>query len=458
MKPSVDRGIGRSADRNSARSKFAFWAIATALLLLLLVSIPARADIVKITIDGPIQAITDEYIGRAVDEAERTHADALLIQLRTPGGFESSTREIIQKILASKVPVIIYVAPGGARAASAGFFILQSADVAAMAPGTNTGAAHPVLATGGKMDDIMKMKVENDSAALMRSVVSKRGRNVEVAESAVRESKSWSDEEALKLKLIDVVAKDETDLFKQLEGRPIKRFDGTTVKLDLAGKAERPFEMTLKQNILNFLMDPNIAFILLSVGMMAVYIEFNHPGAVVPGVVGLFCVLLAVFAFNLLPTRFAGVAMIVAALALFVLEAKLATHGVLGVSGVVMMTLGAMLLVDGPIPELRVKLVTALAVSIPFGVITVFLLSIAIRARRNKVATGAQGLIGIVGVAQTPLSPEGKVFVHGEVWNAIAESPVELGEQVEVRRVDGLTVYVAPLRAGVPSAPTTVHS
>jgi membrane-bound serine protease (ClpP class) len=205
-------------------------------------------------------------------------------------------------------------------------------------------------------------------------------------------------------------------------------------------------------------MDPNIAFVLLAVGMLAIYVEFNHPGAVVPGVVGLFCVLLAVFAFNLLPTNFAGVALILAAVVLFILEAKLATHGILGVSGVVMMTLGALLLVDGPIPELRVKLATALAVSVPFGAITIMLLTLALRARRNKIATGAQGLIGLIGVAQTPLSPEGKVFVHGELWNAVSESPVSAGEQVEVRRVDGLTVYVAPLRASVPSAPTAVHS
>jgi membrane-bound serine protease (ClpP class) len=230
------------------------------------------------------------------------------------------------------------------------------------------------------------------------------------------------------------------------------------VRLNLSGKAERPFEMTMKQKILNFLMNPNIAFILLTVGMLAVYLEFNHPGAVLPGVAGLFCILLAVFAFNLLPTRFAGVAMIVAALVLFVLEAKLASHGILGVSGVVMMTLGALLLVDSPIPEMRVHLATALAVSIPFGIITILLLTIAMRARRNKIATGAQGLIGLVGIAQTPLALQGKVFVHGELWNAVAEAPIALGQQVEVRRIEGLTLYVAPLSVGMPEVPTPVGS
>jgi membrane-bound serine protease (ClpP class) len=424
-------------------------------VLALFAVLPARADVLKITIDGPIHAITDEYIGRAIADAERTHADALLIEMRTPGGLASAMQDTIQKILASRVPVIIYVSPSGASAASAGFFILEAADVAAMAPGTNTGAAHPV--GGGSTDPVMKTKVENDFAALLRSYVSKRGRNVEAAETAVRESKSWSDDEALKLKLVDFIAKDDADLFRQLEGRTIKRFDGTEVKLHLAGKPQRPFNMTLKQNILNFLMDPNIAFILMTIGLLAVYFEFNHPGAVLPGVIGLFFVLLAVFAFNLLPIRFAGVAMIVVALALFVLEAKFATHGVLGVSGVVMMTLGALLLVDSPIPQMRIRLATALAVSIPFGAITIFLLTIALRARRNKIATGAQGLIGLIGTAETPLSPQGKIFVHGELWNAVAESLIPAGEQVEVKRVEGLTVYVAPVRATVASPTPLAH-
>jgi membrane-bound serine protease (ClpP class) len=433
--------------------------LACAIAVLILSALPVRADVLKISIEGPIHPITDEYIGRAIAEAERTKADALLIEMRTPGGLASSMEDIVQKILASKVPVIIYVTPSGAMAASAGFFILESADVAAMAPGTNTGAAHPVGADGKFPDDkVMKEKVENAFAASLRAYVSKRGRNVEAAETAVRESKSWTDEEALKLKLVDIVAKDEADLFRQIDARTIKRFDGTAVKLNLSGKAERPFEMTMKQKILNFLMNPNIAFILLTVGMLAVYLEFNHPGAVLPGVAGLFCILLAVFAFNLLPTRFAGVAMIVAALVLFVLEAELASHGILGVSGVVMMTLGALLLVDSPIPEMRVHLATALAVSIPFGVITIFLLTIAMRARRNKIATGAQGLIGLVGIAQTPLALQGKVFVHGELWNAVAEAPIALGQQVEVRRIEGLTLYVAPLRVGVPEVPAPVGS
>src|SRR5207249_9443881 len=306
----------------------------------------------------------------------------------------------------------------GSRAASAGFFLLESADVAAMAPGTNTGAAHPVTIGGGKMDDIMKTKIENDSAALMRSVASKRSRNVDVAESAVRQSKSFTDQEALSQKLIDYVASSEEDLLKKMQGKTVKRFSGQSVTLRLAGEAIRPFDMTLKQRILAFIMDPNIAFILLAIGALALYAEFNHPGAVLPGTVGVVFILLAAFALTLLTTRFAALALIVGAFVLFALEAKLASHGVLTVRGIVLLTLGALMLVDAPIPEMRVHLLTALAVSIPLGVITAFLMSIALKARANKVVTGAQGLVGEIGIAQTPLSPQGKVFVHGELWDA----------------------------------------
>jgi membrane-bound serine protease (ClpP class) len=405
-----------------------------------------RADVLKIAVQGMIHPITDEYIARALEEASRQKADAVLIEISTPGGLAEATRTIVEKILASPVPVIVYVAPSGSRAASAGFFILEAADVAAMAPGTNTGAAHPVMLTGGKMDDVMKQKVENDSAAFMRAFVAKRGRNVSVAESAVRESKSFTDQEALGDKLIDVVAPTEQDLFRQLEGRTITRFNGEKITLHLVGKAVRGFPLTLKQRILGFIMDPNIAFILLAVGMLALYAEFNHPGAVVPGVVGMIFILLAIFAFNLLPTRFAAIVLILAAFVLFALEAKFAAHGVLGIGGVALMTIGAVLLVDSPMPEMRVHLLTALAVSVPIGVITVFLVSLVLKARRNKVVTGAQGMVGEVAIARTPLSPAGQVFVHGEIWNAVSSSNVAVGEQVQVRSVNGLTLEVEPVR------------
>jgi membrane-bound serine protease (ClpP class) len=427
-------------------------AVAAVLMLAgLLFPAPAHAGVLRIVINDTINPITDEYIARAIAEAEKRNSDALLIQLSTPGGLAESTRKIIEKMLASRVPVIVYVAPSGSRAASAGFFILQAADVAAMAPGTNTGAAHPVLLGGGQIDQVMKEKIENDSAALMRSVVSKRGRNVEVAESAVRQSKSFTDDEALKNHLIDVVAKDQQDLFKQLDGRTFKRFNGTDLTLHPAGKPVEDFEMTLKQRILAYMMDPNVAFVLLAIGLLALYGEFNHPGAVLPGVVGLIFIILAIFAFNLLPTRYAALALILAAFILFALEAKFGTHGVLAVGGVVSMVIGALLLVDAPIPEMRVRLVTALAVSIPIGVITVFLVGIALRARRNKVVTGRESLVGETAVARTPLTPEGKVFVHGELWNAIASASVEPGDEVMIRQVDGLVLRVDPIKKTQPA-------
>jgi membrane-bound serine protease (ClpP class) len=303
----------------------------------------SSADVLKVTVNDAIQPVTAEYIGRALDLAAANHDQAVLIEINTPGGLVDSTREIIEKIIASPVPVIIYVTPSGSRAASAGFFILESADVAAMAPGTNTGAAHPVI-LGGKMDDVMKQKMENDAAALMRSVVAKRGRNVELAESAVRESKSFTDQEALDKKLIEYIAPSEQDLFHQLNGKSFKRFNGTTVTLSLKDKDQpfRDYRMTLKQRILSYIMDPNVAFILLAIGALALYAEFNHPGAVIPGTVGVVFILIAAFALNLLPVRFAAIAMIIGAFALFAAEAKFASHGVLTTGGIVLLTLGGL--------------------------------------------------------------------------------------------------------------------
>lgn len=404
----------------------------------------AAADVLKLVLNDTIQASTAERVERAIDQAAAEKDSALLIELSTPGGVMDSMREVMEKILASSVPVIIYVTPSGARAASAGFFILQSADVAAMAPGTNTGAAHPVSMFGGDIQGTMKEKVENDAAALMRSVVSKRGRNVDVAESAVRQSKSFTDAEAFSQHLIDYVAPSEQDLFRQIASKPVKRFNGESVALNLVGQQERLMQETLKERILSFLMEPDIAFILLAIGALALYTEFNHPGAVIPGTVGVVFILLAVFALHLLPIRFAAVVLIFASFVLFALEAKFATHGVLAIGGITTLIIGALLLVDAPIPEMRVTLATALAVSIPVGLVTVFLMTVALRARRNKVLTGAEGLVGEVAVAQTALAPAGKVFVHGEIWDAIASTTVPAGSTVIVAKVDGLQLKVQP--------------
>lgn len=421
-------------------------------LILGLAPLSASADVLKLVIDGTIQPLSEERFDRAIQEAQKSHAEALLIELRTPGGLMSSMEDIIHKILSSPVPVIIYVTPSGSGAASAGFFILESADVAAMAPGTNTGAAHPVWGDGRAMDPVMKEKVENYAASLMRSYVSKRGRNVEVAESAVRQSKAFTADEALSQHLVDYIAKDDADLFHQLDGKTITRFDGTKVVLHLANQPVRVYEMTLREQILSVLMDPNITLLLLAIGLLCIYFEFNHPGAVVPGAVGFIAVLLAIYALDMLPFRTISLVLILCAFGFFALEAKFQTHGVLAIGGAVMMVLGSLLLVDGPIPQMRVKWWTALSVSIPLAVITVFLMTIALRARRNKVVMGEEGLIGEIGMVRSALTPAGKVFVRGELWDAVANAPVEIGRPVIIRYVKDLVLHVEPAAQSAPLA------
>ena len=409
--------------------------------LVLLAALPAHAAVMRVVVDDMIHPISDEFVGRALDEAAAQKHEAVLIELRTPGGLESSMRGIVEKIIKSPVPVLVWVGPSGSRAASAGFFILEAADVAAMAPGTNTGAAHPV-ALGEKLDEIMKMKMQNDAAAFMRTLAQRRGRNVAAAESGVRQAKSFTEDEALSLRLIEVIAADVPSLLRWADGKKIKRFNGTTTVLRTANKPLVNYEMSLKQRLLSWIMDPNVAFLLMSLGMLALWAEFNHPGAILPGVVGLIAILLSVFALNLLPTRYAAFALIVVAFILFALEAKFTSYGILGTGGVLCMIFGALLLVDGPIPEMRVHLLTAIVVSVPLGVIAVFLMTLVLRAHKNRVVTGTEAMIGELGVARTSVGADGKVFVHGELWNATAASAIPQGARVRVREVQGLRVVV----------------
>lgn len=417
--------------------------------VLFLASYTASADVLKIVVDDVIHPVVTERIARAIQEAQRIHADAVLIELRTPGGLVTATIDIVHEILTSPVPVIVYVAPAGNRAASAGFYILEAADIAAMAPGTNTGAAHPVI-SGETMDPVLKDKLENDAAAHLRSYSGKRGRNVEVAESAVRQSKSFSADEALSNHLIDYIAKDENDLFRQLDGKTIARFDGSKTVLHLAGKNVIVQEETLKQEILSFMMNPSVSFMIFAVGLLCIFFEFNHPGAILPGVVGFIAVSISLYTLQLLPLRSMAVVMIIASFAMFILEAKLQTHGIVGAGGIVLMVLGALLLVDGPIPQMRVQLWAALAVAIPIGIITIFLMTIALKARRNKVVTGEQGMIGEVAIVCAPLTPSGKVFVQGELWDAVSPANVDAGRRVVVRRVENLVLYVEPVHEAIP--------
>jgi membrane-bound serine protease (ClpP class) len=419
---------------------------------LFLASLAASADILKVSVDGTINPITAEYFDRAVQQAQDSHADAILFELNTPGGVLGPMERIIQKILASPVPVIIYVTPAGSDAGSAGFFILEAADVAAMAPGTHAGAAHPVRGDGIAMDPVMKEKLENYAASLLRSYVGKRGHNIDVAESAMKESKAFTAEEALEKNLISFIAKDVNDLFSQLEGKTITRFDGSKTVLHISGKPVRAYEMTTKLHILEFLMDPNVLYLLFTVGLLCIYFEFNHPGAIIPGAIGFIVLLLFFYALNLLPFRSIALVLIVSAFAFFVLEAKFQTHGVLGVAGIVLMVLGGLLLIDGPIPEMRVNIWTALGVALPLGAITVFLMGIAFKARRNKVVTGEQGMIGEIALVCSPLSPSGKVFVQGELWDAVSPAPVSPGARVVVRGVENLVLRVEPVLEQVPHA------
>jgi membrane-bound serine protease (ClpP class) len=398
---------------------------------------------VAVDVDGMVHPITVEIVGSAIARAEAERADAVLIRLNTPGGLMDAMRETIAKIAASRVPVITYVAPSGGRAASAGFFLLESGDVAAMAPATNTGAAHPVQMTG-EMDSVMKEKVENDAAAYIRSICAKRGRNAELAETTVRQSKSFTEREALDGHLIDLVAANEAELLAALDGRTVTRFDGRAETLHTAGATVEVYERSARQKLISAIADPNIAFIMLIVGALAIYVEFSSPGMVAPGVIGAILMLLGLSAISVLPINWLGAALLILAFVLFALEAKFTSHGVLGLGGAVAMVLGAVMLINSPYPEMRIHLATALAVALPFSVITAVLVSLVVRARRAKVETGREGMIGETGAALTALEPMGKVFVHGEYWDAVATQPIAAGGRVRVTGMDRLRLTVEP--------------
>jgi len=413
-----------------------------ALLAIVINGQAARADVLRLTLNDQITPASAEFITSAIDRAEREQATALIITLNTPGGLDTSMREIVARIDASRVPVIIYVAPSGARAASAGFVILMAADVAAMAPGTATGAAHPVMSDGRDLDKTMAEKVTNDAAAYVRSHAERRGRDWQAAESTIRESKSFTEREALDKHLIEIIARDEGDLLAQLEGRTVTRFDGDRVTLALTDQRVAEITPSLRQRLLMALADPRIAFILFAVGALCVYFEFQHPGAILPGVVGSMSVVLALYGFHMLPINLTGVLLLAVAVGLFILEAKVQGFGIIGAGGIAAAVIGALILVDVPTPELRLPLSLVLAVIVPFAVILIFMLKLAIRARRMKVTTGMAGMIGLHGRAQTAIGPTGMVFVRGELWRARSPMRIAPGEGVRVTDIDGLTLDV----------------
>jgi membrane-bound serine protease (ClpP class) len=390
-----------------------------------------------------VHPITVEIVSHAIEEAQSEHAELLLIRLNTPGGLLDATRQLIQELSASPVPVVTYVTPSGGRAASAGFFLLEAGDIAAMAPGTNTGAASPVL-LGQQMEETMRKKVENDSAALLRSMTSRRGRNSQLAEQTIREAKAFTEKEALDNKLIELIVPDEQQLFKQLDGREITRWDGHKQVLHVAGATVVEARRTLRERLMAAIADPNIGFILLVLGALGIYVEFSNPGLIFPGVAGAILALLGLSALTILPINWVGVALLLLAVVLFVLEAKFTSHGILGIGATLSMVLGAVLLINGP-PEVRIHPITAISVAVPFALITMFLVSIVIQARKNKVLTGAAGMIGEIGIARTALAPEGQVVVRGEYWDAVADATISPGTRIRVKAIEALKLRVEPV-------------
>jgi membrane-bound serine protease (ClpP class) len=452
---------GNKKSREAWRAIFLAMVLSAAGLAMLL---PARAraqqgsavapQVVELQINDEVEPILAEYIDDGINQAAKTHASLILITMDTPGGLEDSMKDIIQHILDSPVPVVVYVSPTGARGGSAGFYILLSADVAAMAPGTHAGAASPVLELFGtpiNTTDTMKSKNLNDATAYLRSYASKRGRNAALAETAVTDAKAFTETEALDGKLIDLIAKSPADLLAQLDGRTITRFDGHTEKLSLGNAQMVAVGMSLRQRFLYRVIQPDAFFILLIVAVLGIYAEFTHPGMVAPGVIGGIAAVLALFAMHILPVNFAGLLLIVLALALFILEAKFTSHGVLAVGGIVAMLLGALMLVRSPLTGGGVSFVVAVAVTLPFAVIIIFLMRLVLKSRRWKGATGREQLVGTEAEVTEALAASdakagfsGMVRMHGELWRAVSEHAIAAGTRVRVTRVEGLTVHVRP--------------
>jgi membrane-bound serine protease (ClpP class) len=427
---------------------------------ILLLSVHAAADeptptspLVSILhIDGDVEPILATYLDEGLTDAAQRHAALVVITMDTPGGLSDSMKEIVQHILASPVAVAVYVTPNGARGASAGFYILLSADIAAMAPGTHIGAASPIMVIGGipaQLDEVFRKKINQDAMAFLRSFTEKRGRNPVLAETAISEAKAFTEKEALDAKMIDLVANNVDDLLAKLDGRSITRFDGSKVTLALHNPTQTSFELSSRQKFLARIVEPDIFFVLLIVGVLGLYTEFTHPGVIAPGVIGGISLVLALYAMHFLPVNLAGVFLILLALAFFIMEAKYTSHGVLVAGGIVSMLLGAMFLIRSPLTGFGVSFFVALAVTLPFALIAVFLMRLVLRSRRWKPATGKEELLGEQGVVVEPLpaGAEGIIRIHGELWRAISEQAVGPGNTVRVLRIEGLQLFVEPVKS-----------
>ena len=400
-----------------------------------------QVDVIKIN-DAITPAVAD-FIRTSIEQSLKDGAECLVIQMDTPGGLDLSMRDIIKDMMNANIPIVVYVAPSGARAASAGVFITLASDIAAMAPGSNIGAAHPV-AMGGKMDRTMTEKVVNDAVAYIESIAEKRGRNVKWAAQAVRESVSITETEALKIKIVDLIAKNLDDLLTKIDGRTVEKA-GRTFTLSTKGAKINFLEMGFRDRFLAALSNPNIAYILMMIGLVGLYFELSNPGAIFPGVIGGICLILSFFALRTLPVNYAGVLLILLGVILFIAEIKIPSYGLLTVGGVISLALGSIMLFESPVPYLR----ASLAVIIPTVIVTaaffIFAVTMTVRAYMAKPATGMEGLLGEVGTVATRIAPEGKVFVHGEFWNAYAEGTIEEGQKVRVIKAEGLKLKVEKL-------------
>jgi len=418
-------------------------------LLAALISVSAadRNPIIETaTVDGIIHPVSSEFMRSAIARADADGAALIVFTLHTPGGLLDSTRDINNAILAAKTPVAVFVGPAGYRAASAGFLITIAADVAAMAPGTHIGAAHPVSGNGEKVDEVMAKKMASDTAAYARTLAAPRGRNVAFVEQAVTDSRSFTEQEALAATppLIDIIASDVPDLIKKLDGRTIKRFDGSSITLKLTNADVRNIEMTWSERILNAIAHPQIAYLLLTLGTLGLTIELWSPGAVAPGVVGGICLLLAFFALQVLPVNYAGLLLIMLGFVLLILEVKVISHGLLGVGGVASLFFGSMMLIDSPLPELQIGLRLILPMVVTLSALLLFLATLGLRAQKQASVTGESGMLHAPGQALTAIDPGGvgRVATHGEIWSARAEESIHAGDPVVVVAVNGLTLTV----------------
>jgi len=415
-------------------------------LVFFLLTIPfwLGAEIYSLRFDGPIDPLLEEYAVDSLREiGQRGNARLVVIEMDTPGGFDTSMRAIIKAMLNSGVPVAVYVSPKGARAASAGFFILLAADIAAMAPGTNTGAAHPVSVTGSDIEKTMREKITNDAAAYVKTLAKNRRRNLEMAEKAVRESQSYTAEECLKGGLIDLVAVDMKELILRLQGKTLTSPAGGEIVLDLRGEKIIPLEMSERQKFLRTITNPNLAYFLLIFGLIGLFIEFTHPGGVIPGILGGISLLLAFLAFQILPINYVGLFLILLSIGFFVAEIKVQGFGVLGVGGIISFILGSIMLINSPIPEMRPAMPMIITFAICFGCIFLFLTWKVFKAMKRKRETGVEGIVGETGMAKTDIdSRQGKVFIHGEWWNAVADGLIPAGTRIQVEAVENLVLKV----------------